>query len=120
MPSGGSFTPSRVSSTPSWTASVPSEAPSTSSGAAPDHSAFPRQFALTQRFSLGVPRRFSVSPDGRRVLFARTGGGSDPVSRLWRYEDGAERVIVDPLLLGGEPDSEGRLPERSGPPGAGA
>ncbi|WP_167538345.1 S9 family peptidase [Streptomyces albofaciens] len=45
------------------------------------------------------------------MLFARTGGGSDPVSRLWRYEDGAERVIVDPLLLGGEPDSEGRLPE---------
>ncbi|WP_033022563.1 S9 family peptidase [Streptomyces rimosus] len=45
------------------------------------------------------------------MLFTRTGGGSDPVSRLWLYEDGAERVIVDPALLGGEPDSEGRLPE---------
>ncbi|MFH8409952.1 prolyl oligopeptidase family serine peptidase [Streptomyces sp. NPDC018019] len=73
--------------------------------------AFPRQFARTQRFSLGVPRQFGVSPDGHRVLFVRTGGGSDPVGRLWLYEDGAERVIVDPALLDGDAGSEGQLPE---------
>ncbi len=98
----------------SRTASASSEVTSdhsASAEAASEASAFPRRFALTQRFSLGVPRRFGVSPDGHRVLFTRTGGGSDPVSRLWLYEDGAERVIVDPASLGGEPDSEGRLPE---------
>jgi len=48
-----------------------------------DISAFPRQFARTQRFSFGVPRAFTVSPDGERVLFLRTRGGEDPVSCLW-------------------------------------
>jgi dipeptidyl-peptidase 4 len=63
---------------------------------------FPRQFARTRRFSLGVPRQFTVSPDGSRVLFLRTGGGTDPVSRLWLFEDGAERVLVEPPIGGGD------------------
>ncbi|MEU5009662.1 prolyl oligopeptidase family serine peptidase [Streptomyces sp. NPDC021749] len=71
--------------------------------------AFPRQFARTRRFSLGVPRHFTVSPDGRRVLFVRTGSGTDPVGRLWQYEDGAERVLADPALLVG--DTAESLPE---------
>ncbi|MEU9501961.1 prolyl oligopeptidase family serine peptidase [Streptomyces sp. NPDC048196] len=71
--------------------------------------AFPRQFARTRRFSLGVPRHFTVSPDGRRVLFVRTGSGTDPVGRLWQYEDGAERVLADPALLVG--DAAEALPE---------
>ncbi|WP_330237943.1 S9 family peptidase [Streptomyces sp. NBC_00525] len=58
---------------------------------------FPAQFARTRRFSLGVPRGFTVSPDGTRVLFLRGTSGSDPVSRLWLYEDGAERLLADPL-----------------------
>ncbi len=44
---------------------------------------FPRQLARTRRFSLGVPRAVTISADGERVLFLRTGGGEDPVSRLW-------------------------------------
>ncbi|ATL26101.1 S9 family peptidase [Streptomyces formicae] len=61
----------------------------------------PRQFARTRRFSLGVPRGFTVSPDGERVLFVRSTAGDDPVGRLWVFEDGAERLLVDPLALGG-------------------
>ncbi|WP_055699740.1 S9 family peptidase [Streptomyces silaceus] len=67
----------------------------------------PRQFARTRRFSLGVPRGFVVSPDGERVLFVRSTAGDDPVSRLWVHENGAERMLVDPLGLG----AEGPLPE---------
>ncbi|MFJ9852321.1 prolyl oligopeptidase family serine peptidase [Streptomyces sp. NPDC101150] len=48
-----------------------------------------------------MPRQFTVSPDGRRVLFVRTGSGTDPVGRLWQYEDGTERVLADPALLVG-------------------
>ncbi|MEU5980461.1 prolyl oligopeptidase family serine peptidase [Streptomyces sp. NPDC047315] len=66
---------------------------------------FPRLFARTRRFSLGVPAHLTVSPDGARVLFVRGTSGTDPVRRLWLYEDGEERVIADPLLLqGGEDD----------------
>lgn len=61
---------------------------------------FPRQFARTRRFSLGAVRQPVVSPDGTRVLFLRTGGGSDPVSRLWLWQDGAERVLADPHAPG--------------------
>ncbi|MFI1825448.1 prolyl oligopeptidase family serine peptidase [Streptomyces sp. NPDC020412] len=62
---------------------------------------FPRHFARTRRFSLGLPAHPTVSPDGARVLFVRGTSGTDPVRRLWLYEDGEERVIADPLLLGG-------------------
>ncbi|MET8682217.1 DPP IV N-terminal domain-containing protein, partial [Streptomyces sp. NPDC004647] len=87
---------------------------------------FPRRFARTRRFSLGVPRQFTVSPDGERILFLRTGGGSDPVSRLWlleedgsgaaRAEDRA-RVLADPLALDagtGVPEEERIRRERAG------
>ncbi|WP_156724507.1 S9 family peptidase [Streptomyces apocyni] len=67
----------------------------------------PRQFARTRRFSLGVPRAFTVSPDGERVLFLRSTGGTDPVSRLWLYEGGDERMLADPLVL----NRDGALPE---------
>lgn len=70
----------------------------------------PLQFARTRRFSLGVPRRFTVSPDGRRVLFVRTAGGRSAVSGLWMSEDGVERLLADPLALGGT-EAEGDVPE---------
>src|ERR1022692_1989692 len=44
---------------------------------------FPRQQARTQHFSLGVPRSFQISPDGSRIAFLRSQGGSDPVTCLW-------------------------------------
>jgi dipeptidyl-peptidase-4 len=62
---------------------------------------FPRQLASTRYFTLGVPRSVTVSRDGRRVLFLRTGGGEDPVTRLWRLDladggGGRERLVADP------------------------
>ena len=41
---------------------------------------FPRQQARTRRFSLGVPRAFTISPNGTRVVFLRTKSGADPVT----------------------------------------
>lgn len=62
---------------------------------------FPRQYARTQRLTLGEPRTFTVSPDGARVVFARSHGGSDSVNTLWVRETatGAEREILDPRTL---------------------
>lgn len=59
------------------------------------------------RFTLGAPRAFTVSPDGERVIFLRSGSSTDGMSRLWTLDltgDGAprERVVADPaVLLGG-------------------
>ncbi|MFI6347718.1 prolyl oligopeptidase family serine peptidase [Streptomyces sp. NPDC050560] len=52
--------------------------------------AFPRQFARTRRFTLGGPERFTVSPDGARVLFTRSESGTDPFVRLWRHDTAAD------------------------------
>jgi dipeptidyl-peptidase-4 len=60
---------------------------------------FPRQLARTRRFTLGVPRAVTISADGGRVLFLRTSGGEDPVSRLWLLDlahDAGERLLADP------------------------
>ncbi|MFG2196552.1 prolyl oligopeptidase family serine peptidase [Streptomyces sp. NPDC048639] len=79
---------------------------------------FPRQFARTRRFSLGVPRQFTVSADGHRILFLRSGGGTDPVSRLWlREPEGTERVLADPREPGAadadQPEAERTRRERA-------
>jgi dipeptidyl-peptidase 4 len=70
---------------------------------------FPRQVARTRGFSLGVPRSFTVSPDGERVVYLRTKRGDDPVSCLWVFEvSGAkERLVFDP----GEEEAERDLTE---------
>jgi dipeptidyl-peptidase 4 len=67
---------------------------------------FPRQEARTRRFTLGVPRAFRVSPDGTRVVFLRTQGGSDPVTCLWvlDVDRGTERLVADPRALGSDED----------------
>jgi dipeptidyl-peptidase 4 len=65
---------------------------------------FLRLQARTQRFTLGTPRGFQVSPDGRRVLFLRSASGEDRQHILWQLdvETGAETRLADPsLLLGG-------------------
>lgn len=71
----------------------------------PDEIPFPRQSALTQRFTLGRPRSFAVSAGGGTVLFLRSTGGRDPVNRLWALDaaTGEERLLADPeqLLAGG-------------------
>jgi dipeptidyl-peptidase-4 len=68
---------------------------------------FPRQEARTRRFTLGVPRAFRISPDGTRVAYLRTKGGTDPVTCLWvlDVDSGKERLVADPRTLGaGEED----------------
>ncbi|WP_405795059.1 prolyl oligopeptidase family serine peptidase [Streptomyces sp. NBC_01506] len=72
---------------------------------------FPRQYARTQRFTLGAPRAFTVSPDGSRVAFLRSASGTDRTNRLWvlDLDDGSdtarERIAADPqALLAGTPE----------------
>lgn len=77
-----------------------------------DSLSFPRRSARTQRFTLGAPRAFSVSPDGERVVFVRSSSGTDRSHGLWVLDLGgaggagapAERLAADPraLLAGAE------------------
>lgn len=60
---------------------------------------YPRQFARTRRFSLGSVRDVALSPDGARILFVRSGSGSDPVGRLWSHGEDGERLLADPHAL---------------------
>ena len=87
---------------------------------------FPRLFARTGRFRHGEPREFTVSPDGRRVVYLRSAGGTDPVTRLrvLDLDSGRDRLIADPgALLGGRaedlPAQEQARRERSRQPDGG-
>ncbi|MGW0661328.1 prolyl oligopeptidase family serine peptidase [Streptodolium elevatio] len=67
---------------------------------------FPRQYARTQRFTLGVPRAFTITGGGgtgATVLFLRSRSGEDRATCLWAYSPGSgERIVADPaVLLGG-------------------
>ncbi len=56
---------------------------------------FPRQYARTRRLTLGEPRNFTISRDGKRVVFLRSGAGDDPANGLWVYDvDKDEEVHV--------------------------
>ncbi|MGW2959956.1 prolyl oligopeptidase family serine peptidase [Streptomyces sp. NPDC001220] len=70
-----------------------------------------RQLARTRRFTLGAPARFTVAPDGGRVLFLRSRAGDDPVGCLWSLDPatGAERLLADPAGLLG--DAADEVPE---------
>jgi dipeptidyl-peptidase-4 len=67
---------------------------------------FPRRQARTRRFTLGAPRSFTLSPDGDRMAFLRSRGGTDPITCLWTLDlpTGEERLVADPLEL--EPGEE--------------
>jgi dipeptidyl-peptidase-4 len=74
---------------------------------------FPRQYARTQRFTLGEPRDLVVSPDGARLVFARSAAGSDPVNCLWMVDlvTSEEHLVSDPrALLSSDGDSLHELP----------
>jgi dipeptidyl-peptidase-4 len=62
---------------------------------------FPRRQARTRRFTLGAPRGVTVSPDGDRIVFLRSRGGTDPVTCLWTLNvaTGVERLVADPREL---------------------
>ena len=69
-----------------------------------DIPSFPRHSARTQRFTLGVPRAFSIAPDGTRIAFLRGKHGTDGATCLWVLDPatGDERLVADPVtLLGG-------------------
>ena len=70
---------------------------------------FPRQYARTQRLTLGDPRDITISRDGQRVTFLRSRAGDDPVNCLWVLDvaTGSERLVADPLELLGAMDDEG-------------
>jgi dipeptidyl-peptidase 4 len=67
----------------------------------------PLQLGQTQRFTLGVPRQFTIAADGSGVLFIRSLDGRNQSSCLWVLDQGGERCLADPEALGGE----GPLPE---------
>ena len=71
---------------------------------------FPRQYARTQRLTLGEPRNIVVSPDGKRVLFLRSPAGNDTVNSLWlcHTERNTETCIADirALLSGSNTENE--------------
>ena len=76
---------------------------------------FPRRYARTRRFTLGVPRAFTplLTPDGPVVLFLRTGTGDDPVTHLMRHDPATGRTttLVDARHLAadrGGPSAEER------------
>ncbi|MEU3354160.1 alpha/beta fold hydrolase [Streptomyces sp. NPDC037389] len=76
---------------------------------------FPRQHARTQRFTLGAPRSFSVSPDGTRVVFLRSRAGTDRENVLWvlDLEEGREYPAADPYALLEGADEELSAEERA-------
>jgi dipeptidyl-peptidase-4 len=59
---------------------------------------YPRQRARTRGFRLGAPRSFVIDPDREQILFLRSGGGSDPVTRLWSLDlsTDSETCVADP------------------------
>lgn len=75
----------------------------------------PRQLARTRGFTLGLPRSFTVAPDGSRVVFLRSKAGDDPVTCLWVLDaaSGVERCVFDPRTHGVEEEDELSEAERA-------
>jgi dipeptidyl-peptidase-4 len=80
-----------------------------------DTPSFPRLYARTRRFSLGVPRNLHVTADGSRVVYVRTASGTSPTGSLWAYDIDAdrERRIADPTELLGTADEDLSPQERA-------
>jgi dipeptidyl-peptidase 4 len=72
-----------------------------------DPPSFPRQAARTRDFTLGLPRTFTVAPDGSRVVFLRSPAGDDPATALWAFDvaEARERVVADPKELAADAES---------------
>ena len=80
-----------------------------------DADSFPRANARTQKFTRGAPRSMQLDPDGRRLLFVRSPGGSDPVGSLWSLDvvGGTETLVADPRALLTDGDEELSPAERA-------
>jgi dipeptidyl-peptidase 4 len=80
-----------------------------------DPDGFLRRFTRSGRFSRGQPHAFTVSPDGRRVVFLRSAAGTDPVTALHvlDVDTGRERLVADPSALLGEHSEQIPAAERA-------
>jgi dipeptidyl-peptidase-4 len=76
---------------------------------------YPRLAARTLRFTLGIPRNLTISPDGGTVRFIRTPDGVTRTGQLWEYDvaTATETLLVDPDALLGEAGEELSAEERS-------
>jgi dipeptidyl-peptidase-4 len=76
---------------------------------------YPRLAARTLRFTLGIPRNLTISPDGSTVRFIRTPDGVTRNGQLWEYDvaSAVETVLVDPEALLGDAGEELSAEERS-------
>jgi len=76
---------------------------------------YPRLAARTLRFTLGIPRNITVSPDGATVRFIRTADGVTRTGQLWEHDvaTGTETVLVDPITLLGDDGEQLSAEERS-------
>jgi dipeptidyl-peptidase 4 len=74
---------------------------------------FPRQYARTQRFTVGEPRLFRVSVDGSRICFVRSPAGDDPTNALWLLDaaTGETRLVFDPTVDASVADAGAPSPE---------
>ncbi len=88
--------------TPSFGSPAPPAAP-----APADPGAYLRTLAQTQNFSLGAPQQALPTPDGRAVLFLRS-GPRDRVLRLFEMDTQTQKVreVLSPeTLLGGQAET---------------
>lgn len=62
---------------------------------------FPREYARTQRFTLGEPRAIQVTANGGRIVFVRSRAGDDPQNALWVADahSGEEYLVADPAVI---------------------
>jgi dipeptidyl-peptidase-4 len=76
---------------------------------------YPRLAARTLRFTLGIPRSITVSPDGATVRYIRTPDGVTRTGQLWEHDvaSGTESVLVDPVELLGDEGEQLSPEERS-------
>ncbi|MEV7629974.1 prolyl oligopeptidase family serine peptidase [Actinoplanes sp. NPDC089786] len=76
---------------------------------------FPDLVAETQGFSLGRARHVRIAPDGSRVLFLRSKGGTDRVHHLWSYDVATrtETLLVDAAALDAGPGAPMSEQERA-------
>jgi dipeptidyl-peptidase-4 len=76
---------------------------------------YPRLAARTLRFTLGIPRNLTISPDGSTVRFIRTPDGVTRTGQLWEHDvaTGTESLLVDPDALLGDAGEQLSAEERS-------
>jgi dipeptidyl-peptidase 4 len=76
---------------------------------------FPRQQAVTARFTNGSPRSFAVAGDGSRVAFVRSPAGDHPRTSLWvlDVESARERLVADPAAILADADEQLPAAERA-------